>query len=114
MSLTDPTRALVIQSIAFPNDDTIEVTFLEKRDQNEAVGMVKSMFIDIRRARCRQEAADLLELAEDIVDAGLLAQRAPEQELDPRKRFSRKRDIPRLDDEDDEEDYDYRDRDGED
>lgn len=108
MSLIDPTREIIIQSIAFPAEDTIEITYLEKREQTESVGLVRTIFVDCRRAKCRDDYADLIDLAEDIVDAGLLSMRSPDQELDPRKRF-RKREREReraTEDDEDEDDQD--------
>lgn len=91
MSLIDPESEVIIQSLSFPGEGTVEVTFLEKRDQKESVGMVKTIFVDIRAARLRTVHAEVLELCQEIVDAGLLLLRSPADDLDPRKRFRKDR-----------------------
>jgi len=86
MSMIDPSQELVITAVSFA-DGSLEITYLEKRDQGDFVGVMKTIFMDTKKANVASQHQQLLELCTDIVDAGLLALRNPEPVLDPRQRI---------------------------
>lgn len=93
MSMTDPSQELVITSVSFA-DGTLEVTYLEKREQGDFVGLMKTIFLDTKKADLADQHQQLLELCVEIVDGALLALRNPPINLDPRKRFRGPKDEP--------------------
>ena len=99
MTLMNVSQEVVVTSISF-GEGNLEISYIEKRDQSDSIGMMKTLFIDTARARLVDQHDELAELAVDMVDAALLALRNPEPVLDPRKRFRNKSSEVIDDDED--------------
>lgn len=73
MSVPDPPE-VVVTSVSF-GDDTVEVTYAERREQSEQVGVLRSMLI--ARELVEDEVEELLDAARAIVDRGWVAIRNP-------------------------------------
>lgn len=86
MSLIDPTDAIVITTIGI-SGSTVEIGYLEKDEQIDSVGLMRTIFIDTVRTNLTSQFADLMDAAVDLVEGGLLALRNPEPQFDPRKRL---------------------------
>lgn len=104
MSLMDSSDAIVVTSIGF-SEGMMEIGYLEKREQTDSVGMMKTLFVDTSKLRLTNLYDEIVELSVDVVEAALLALRNPEPVLDPRKRLrNRPSSAPTYTEEADEED----------
>jgi hypothetical protein len=101
-ALVDPSQEIVPTGVTFIGEGSLEIAFIEKRDQTDHVGLMKTIFIDVHHTKLAEQYQELIELVTDIIDGGLLALRKPETTLDPRKRFRSPTPVP-LAAEDDEE-----------
>lgn len=102
MSLINPEHPIVVTSVAFA-DGSLEIGYLEKREQTDNVGMMRTLFVDTQRTKLSSQYNELQELLLDIVENALLALRNPEKSLDPRKRILR-RPVDAVETEEDEDD----------
>lgn len=93
MSMMDPMSDITVTSASF-SEGMIEITYLEKREQGESVGMMRTLYIDTQKTRMFPQYMEIVDSLVDMVDAGLIALRNPEPTLDPRKRFKGKRAEP--------------------
>lgn len=98
-ALIDPSQEIVPTGVTFVGEGSLEIAFIEKRDQTDYVGLMKTIFIDIHRTKLTAQYEELVELITDIIDQGLLALRNPDPVIDPRKRF-RKSSGPVVEEED--------------
>lgn len=64
-----------IHSVLFRPDDRVEITYAEKREQSEAIAVVRTIVID--RAKFEEDVSDLETAAFELVDLGLEALRNP-------------------------------------
>ncbi len=100
MTLYDPGESIVITNIGI-SETNVEISYIEKREQGESVGMMRTLFVDTVKAKLYEQLCDLLDSASEIVEGGLVALRNPEPQLDPRKRLGRGRVAkPEVDDDD--------------
>lgn len=89
---------VIVTSISF-SEAAVEIQFLERRDQSEKAGLMKSMVLD--RATFSRQIDEIEDNVVDLVDDGLLEIRNPEASLDPRKRIGARKAEP-VDEEGDE------------
>ncbi len=75
---------LIVTGISF-SDTTVEVTYFEKKDQGNRAGLMKNLIIQNDVVMDNME--ELLELLNEIVDAGLMEIRNPPETLNPRQRL---------------------------
>lgn len=85
--LDNASAEIIPTSVALSGEGNVEITFLEKRDQTDNIGLMKTIFIDIRGAKLTSKYEELIDVITDIIDLGLLALRNPDPIIDPRKRF---------------------------
>jgi hypothetical protein len=85
--LDDIDDHIIITNIIF-GDSHVEIGYMEKRLQAERAGVVSTLLLD--RLLASEAIDELLELAADVVDKGLLEIRKPDTSLDPRKRLARR------------------------
>ena len=55
----------------------VEISYVEEEDVNRASGILKIRTIMIPKALVSEEVAELIEAAQAVIDAGLVADRAP-------------------------------------
>lgn len=79
-------KDVMITNVAF-GDDSLEIVFLERDDQQDTAAIVKTMIVDCRANNLLNHVAEILELLEEIVETGYIAVRNPPKTIDPRKRF---------------------------
>ena len=70
-----------VTSVTF-SDDSIEVTFLEKREQAESVMMARTMVAEISDETSMQMYADLQNILRDFIELGYIALRNPPEEFE--------------------------------
>jgi len=70
-----------VTSVSF-NDDSIEVTFLEKREQADEVMMARTMVAAIKDEDSMQMYADLQSILRDFIDFGYISLRNPPDEFE--------------------------------
>lgn len=85
--LDDVDDHIIITNIIF-GDSAVEIGYMEKRLQGERAGVVSTLIID--RLLASDAIDDMLEMASDIVDKGLLEIRKPRNTLNPRERVGRR------------------------
>lgn len=79
----DAQKDLVVNTVMF-SAESIEISFMEKRDQSPHGGLIKTLVLE--KARFADTIAEISEMLEDLVDDGLLSIRQPPETIDPRRR----------------------------
>ena len=105
MSADEMLRDVLVTNVAFA-DDSLEIQFLDRNDQQETAAIVKTLIIDCRANKLLNQLNEINELLEEIVEAGYIAVRNPPQTLNPRDRFRKKasnRSFERLGEDEDED-----------
>lgn len=70
-----------VTNVSF-NDDSIEVTFLEKREQAEDVMMARTMVAAVKDEDGMQMYADLQGILRDFIENGYISLRNPPEEFE--------------------------------
>lgn len=75
---------MIVTGVSF-TAATIEVTYYEKKDQGSRAGLMKNLVV--QNDVVSQQLEELLELLNEVVDAGLMEIRNPPTTLNPRQRL---------------------------
>jgi len=84
--MSEAMKEIIILAVTL-NDVSIEVQYLETRDQADKAGLVKSLVVE--RSLVEPLVQEIVENLEELIDKGLLAIRNPDPVLDPRKRLKK-------------------------
>jgi hypothetical protein len=70
-----------VTTVSF-SDDSIEVTFLEKREQGESVMMARVMAISIDDEESMEMYADIQNVLRELIERGYITLRNPPEEFE--------------------------------
>jgi hypothetical protein len=91
-SMLDPNAEVVIHSVSFPGEYTVEIQYFEKRHQqldksgNTVAGLLQTLVLDAKTIGVEEQYSDIMEAVAEMIDEGLRAIRNPPERKDPRVR----------------------------